>query len=100
MYRDKLINRQKELERNKSSLFSDVPVDGAWGNKDEAVTKPKKKGKGIKKYKQAPRHAYKIQNNKYGQIMVDTNKLFNNMKLEAYKGGSLVYEQMVYSLFS
>ena len=27
--------------------------------------------------------------------MVDTNKLFNNMKLEAYKGGSLVYDQMV-----
>ena len=70
VYRDKLNARKRELERNKT-------------------------GKGIKKYKQTPRHAYKIQNNKYGQLMIDTDKLFNNMKLEAYKGGSLVYEQMV-----
>ena len=70
VYRDKLNARKRELEKNKT-------------------------GKGIKKYKQTPRHAYKIQNNKYGQLMIDTDKLFNNMKLEAYKGGSLVYEQMV-----
>ena len=70
VYRDKLNARKRELRKNKT-------------------------GKGIKKYKQTPRHAYKIQNNKYGQLMIDTDKLFNNMKLEAYKGGSLVYEQMV-----
>ena len=70
VYRDKLNARKRELGKNKT-------------------------GEGIKKYKQTPRHAYKIQNNKYGQLMIDTDKLFNNMKLEAYKGGSLVYEQMV-----
>ena len=70
VYRDKLNARKRELEKNKT-------------------------GKGIKKYKQTPHHAYKIQNNKYGQLMIDTDKLFNNMKLEAYKRGSLVYEQMV-----
>ena len=70
VYKDKLNVRKRELGKNKT-------------------------GKGIKKYKQTPRHAYKIQNNKYGQLMIDTDKLFNNMKLEAYKGGSLVYEQMV-----
>ena len=96
-----------------SGDWGDISVDGAWdinkddlaafrdspaflSDDDEPITSPKKKkGKGIKKYKQAPRHAYKIQNNTYGQLMVDTDKLFNNMKLEAYKGGSLVYEQMV-----
>ena len=70
VYRDKLNARKRELGKNKT-------------------------GEGIKKYKQTPCHAYKIQNNKYGQLMIDTDKLFNNMKLEAYKGGSLVYEQLV-----
>ena len=70
-YRDKLNARKRDLK------------------------KKNKTGEGIKKYKQTPCHAYKIQNNKYGQLMIDTDKLFNNMKLEAYKGGSLVYEQMV-----
>ena len=29
--RERLFAKQKELERNKSSFFSDVSVDGAWG---------------------------------------------------------------------
>ena len=70
-YRENLIEQLKLLERAKT-------------------------GSGLKqKYKQTPHHAYKIKNDKYGQLMIDTDKLFNNMKLEAYKGGNLVYDQMV-----
>ena len=44
------------------------------------------------KYKQPKRNAYKIQNNKYGILYIDVNKLMNEMKLDAYRSGKIVYQ--------
>ena len=48
-------------------------------------------GKGVK-YKQPKRNAYKIQDGNYGGVMIDLQKLLNEMKLNAYRGGKLVYQ--------
>ena len=52
------------------------------------MVSPKKK----KKYKQPKRNSYKIQNNKYGILFIDVNKLMNEMKLVAYRDGKIVYQ--------
>ena len=47
-------------------------------------------GKGI--YKQPKRNAHKIQDGNYGGLVIDLPKLINEMKLNAYRGGKLVYQ--------
>lgn len=49
-------------------------------------------GEGIRKYKQPKRNAYKIQGDQYGGLMIDIPKLMNEMKLDGYRGGKLVYQ--------
>ena len=59
-----------------------------------------KQGKGLRKYKQPKRNAYKIQNSSnrspsiwhYGGLLVDYPKLMNNMLLDVYKDNKLVYQ--------
>ena len=51
---------------------------------DEIIVK---KGKGHTK-----RHAYKIQDKSFGHLMIDVPKLMNEMKLDAFRGGNLVYQ--------
>ena len=46
-----------------------------------------KTGKGHTK-----RHAYKIQDKSFGHLMIDVPKLMNEMKLDAFRGGNLVYQ--------
>ena len=47
-----------------------------------------KKGKGLK---QPKRNAYKIQDGQYGGLVIDLPRLFNEMKLNVYRGGKLLY---------
>ena len=47
-----------------------------------------KKGKGLK---QPKRHAYKIQDGSYGGLVIDLPRLFNEMKLDVFRGGKLLY---------
>ena len=47
-----------------------------------------KKGKGLK---QPKRNAYKIQDGSYGGLVIDLPRLFNEMKLNVYRGGKLLY---------
>ena len=47
-----------------------------------------KKGKGLK---QPKRNAYKIQDGSYGRLVVDLPRLFNEMKLNVFRGGKLLY---------
>ena len=47
-----------------------------------------KKGKGLK---QPKRNAYKIQDGQYGGLVVDLPRLFNEMKLNVFRGGKLLY---------
>ena len=44
------------------------------------------------KYKQPKINAYKIQDGNYGGLMIDLPKLVNENKLNAYRGGKLVYQ--------
>ena len=50
-----------------------------------------KKGTGIRKYKQPKRNAYKISDSSYGNLSVDVPRLMNEMKLNVFRGGKLVY---------
>ena len=52
----------------------------------------KKKGSGIRKYKQPKRNAYKISDSSFGNLSVDVPRLINEMKLNVFRGGKLIYE--------
>ena len=59
---------------------------------------PKTTGKGMTRSvvgKQPKRNAYKIQYGNYGGLMIDLPKLLNEMKLNAYRGGKLLYQSDV-----
>ena len=47
-----------------------------------------KKGKGLK---QPKRNAYKIQDGSYGGLVIDLPRLYNEMKLNVFRGGKLLY---------
>ena len=49
-------------------------------------------GKGIRKYKEPRRNAYKIDKNYYGGLLIDVPNLLNNMIVNAYRGNKLIYE--------
>ena len=49
-------------------------------------------GAGIRKYKQPKRNAYKISGSAYGNLSVDVPKLKNEMKLNVFRGGKLIYQ--------
>ena len=51
----------------------------------------KKKGSGVRKYKQPKRNAYKISDSSFGNLSVDVPKLKNEMKLNVFRGGKIVY---------
>ena len=42
-------------------------------------------------YKQPKRNAYKIQDGVYGGLVIDVPRLFNEMKLNVFRGGKLLY---------
>ena len=50
-----------------------------------------KTGTGIRKYKQPKRNAYKIKDSSFGTLSVDVPKLKNEMKLNVFRGGKLIY---------
>ena len=47
-----------------------------------------KKGKGLK---QPKRNAYKIQDGQYGGLVIDLSRLLNEIKLNVFRGGKLLY---------
>ena len=49
-------------------------------------------GAGIRKYKQPKRNAYKISDSSYGNLSVDVPKLKNEMKLNVFRGGKIIYQ--------
>ena len=50
-----------------------------------------KQGTGIRKYKQPKRNAYKISDSSFGNLSVDVPRLMNEMKLNVFRGGKLIY---------
>ena len=49
-------------------------------------------GEGVRRYKQPKRNAYKLQDHQYGGLLIDVPELMNRMKLNAYRGGKLIYQ--------
>ena len=47
------------------------------------------------KYKQPKRNAYKIKDGNYGDLVIDLPKLINEIKLNVFRGGKLVYQSDV-----
>ena len=54
-----------------------------------ATPKPKQEGQGLGK--QPKRNAYKIQDGQYGGLVINLPRLFNEMKLDVFRGGQLLY---------
>ena len=51
-------------------------------------------GKGIRRYNQPKRNAYKIsQNGQYGGLVIDLPKPYGHLKVVAYKNGKKVYDK-------
>ena len=80
----------KEKEREKETIDAYLQTISDIINLKTYYLKPKT-GKGAKN-KQPKRNAYKIQDGNYGGLMIDLPKLLNEMKLNAYRGGKLVYQ--------
>ena len=76
------IKREKEIINSYGETVRDVI------NFQTHYSTPKK-GKGISK--QPKRHAYKIQDGQYGGLVIDLPRLYNEMKLNVYRGGKLLY---------
>ena len=56
-----------------------------------ATSSKYKTGSGIRKYKQPKRNAYKISDSSFGNLSVDVPRLKNEMKLNVFRGGKIVY---------
>ena len=80
--------KEKERERKTIDAYSQTINDII--NLKTNYLSPKK-GKGVK-YKQPKHNAYKIQDGGYGGLVIDLPKLFNEMKLNVFRGGKLVYQ--------
>ena len=80
--------KEKEKERKTIDSYSQT-INDIISLKTHYLTP--KKGKGVK-YKQPERNAYKIQDGGYGGLVIDLPKLFNEMKVIAYRGGKLMYQ--------
>ena len=80
--------KNKNMDQLKKNLESSKIYENTVHNileaKRHAATP--KKGSG-----QPKRNAYKIQDGSYGGLVVDLPRLFNEMKLNVYRGGKLLY---------
>ena len=65
-----------------------MDVQSNW---PKAIYVKPKQGSGIRKYKQPKRNAYKISDSSYGNLSVDVPRLMNEMKLNVFRGGKLIY---------
>ena len=76
------IKREKEIINSYGETVRDVI------NFQTHYSTPKK-GQGIR---QPKRHAYKIQDGSYGGLVIDLPRLYNEFKLNVFRGGKLLYE--------
>ena len=81
----------ESFTREKKSLSTYANTVDDVLNLRKYNVKPKQ-GSGIKKYKQPKRNAYKISDSSYGNLSVDVPRLINEMKLNVFRGGKLIYE--------
>ena len=80
----------ESFTREKKSLSTYANAIDDVLNLRKHYMKPKK-GSGIRKYKQPKRNAYKISDSSFGNLSVDVPRLKNEMKLNVFRGGKLIY---------
>ena len=81
---DRTNNANAERDRNILNKYLDAI-------KDAAASAKYKTGTGVRKYKQPKRNAYKISDSLFGNLSVDVPRLKNEMKLNVFRGGKLIY---------
>ena len=84
------IDDLESFTREKKSLSTYASTIDDVLNLRKYYMKPKQ-GSGIRKYKQPKRNAYKISDSAYGDLSVDVPRLKNEMKLNVFRGGKLIY---------
>ena len=82
--------KNKDMDQITKNLASSKIYENTIHNIMEAKrhTQTPKKGKGVR---QPKRNAYKIQDGQYGGLVIDLPRLYNEMKLNVYRGGKLLY---------
>ena len=82
--------KNKDMAQLNKNLESSKIYENTVHNIMEAKrhAKTPKKGKGLK---QPKRNAYKIQDGSYGGLAIDLPRLLNEMKLNVFRGGKLLY---------
>ena len=80
----------ESFTREKKSLSTYANAIDDMLNLRKYYMKPKQ-GSGIRKYNQPKRNAYKISDSCYGNLSVDVPRLKNEMKLNVFRGGKIVY---------
>ena len=80
--------KNKDMDQLKKNLASSKIYENTVHNIMEAKrhAATPKKGSG-----QPKRNAYKIQDGSYGGLVIDLPRLFNEMKLNVFRGGKLLY---------
>ena len=80
--------KNKDMDQLKKNLESSKIYENTVHNILEAKrhAPTPKKGRG-----QPKRNAYKIQDGSYGGLVIDLPKLYNEMKLNVFRGGKLLY---------
>lgn len=77
----KAVNTERIVNKNMTDLL------------DTTSSENKLTGKGIRRYKQPKRHAYKVAHDgMYGGLFINYPRLLNEYVVEAQKGGSVVYK--------
>ena len=82
--------KNKDMDQITKNLASSKIYENTIHNIMEAKrhAQTPKKGKGVR---QPKRNAYKIQDGQYGGLVIDLPRLYNEMKLNVYRGGKLLY---------
>ena len=79
------------LEGHRDLLNRYIETIGMVTHSTKYKTGTGAQGAGIRKYKQPKRNAYKIKDSSFGTLSVDVPKLKNEMKLNVFRGGKIVY---------
>ena len=77
----------KEQEKETIDAYGET-VNDVKNFKKHYIPSKEKKGTGVK---QPKRNAYKIHDGFYGGLVIDVPRLFNEIKLNVFRGGKLLY---------
>ena len=85
------IRTMTNLEGHRDLLNKYIETISMVAHSTQYKTGTGAQGAGIRKYKQPKRNAYKIKDSSFGTLSVDVPKLKNEMKLNVFRGGKLIY---------